>query len=88
MDPRHQLAARLVVRYVGDQEGVADPPEVGHQEHHDDCIEGTPGDTGPVPREGHDQHYPGEGEAGEARHDPHVQLRRVVEYPRVAIALN
>ena len=86
MDPRHQLPTCLVVRNVGDQEGVADPPKISHQEHDDDGIEGVFGHTGPVPRQGHDQHDPGESEAGETTHDPHVHIRRVVEFPRVAIA--
>ena len=47
---------------------------------------GVFGHAGPVPRQGHDQHDPGEGEAGETTHDPHVHMRRVVEFPRVAIA--
>ena len=47
-----------------------------------------PADARPVPREAHDQHYPGEGEASEAGHDPDMQFRRVVEYPRVVIALS
>ena len=88
MDARDQVAASVDVRHVGDQEGVTDSEEEGHQEHHDDGVEWTLSDSGPALREGHDQHHSGEGEAGKAGHHPHVHLRGVVEHPWMAIELS
>ena len=83
MDAWHQLVAQVAVRHIGEQEGVADPPEIGHQEHHDDGVEGAFGDAGPGPCEGHDQHDTGEGEACKPGHDPHVCLSSFVNDPGV-----
>lgn len=82
-----QVTARIGVRHIGDKERAADPPEVGHKEHHDDGVEGIADDVRPVPRESHDQHHSGECEAGKARKDFDVELGRLVELPWVATEL-
>jgi hypothetical protein len=79
MDTGHQVAARVDVRYVGNQEDATDREQESYQEQYDNCVEGALGDARPVPRQGNNERYSKEGKAGKAAHDSQVHLRRVVE---------